>query len=214
MGNSNETDDEFAIRVLDGDGSVFGDIYQKYGIAIERCIEKRFPKLAADAEDIVAEAFRRLIRSHALYDGNRSIRAYIYSIAFNVAREMVSGHLKWQKSRNQEKPLPTPVLDAIIPKHDGNMNHEVDEKSPLCKAVQASLAALTPIQRDVLETYAFADGYPVKPTELGKELGEKHCNGVPMPAGTIRQHKARAKAKLEAEMRKRGFDLQQVGAGR
>ncbi len=47
--------------------------------------------------------------------------------------------------------------------------------------------------------------------DLGKELGIKHKDGVPIPAGTIRVYKLRAKAAIEKKLARAGHDLKAKG---
>jgi len=58
-----------------------------------------------------------------------------------------------------------------------------------------------------LVAYAEAVDYELDAGLLGQRLGEELNNGVPIPAGTIRQYKRRAMAAIETELRKRGHDI-------
>jgi len=86
-----------------------------------------------------------------------------------------------------------------------------ESQSGICKAIAESLEKLSVIERAVIEAYAVADGVSINAGALGIELGKQHCGGVPIPAGTIRQHKFRAKNKLVTDMRKRGYELENIG---
>jgi len=136
-------------------------------------------------------------------------RAYIYRIAENVARNLVAGHLKWQKSRNREQPLPDKLGELHPdPRPVDSALNEVEEKQEgICLALREVLGLLPDVQREVLVAYGLAGDFEVSAAELGVDLGHKFNNGVPIPAGTIRQYKRRAKRKIDTEMRKRGYDL-------
>lgn len=209
-----DTEDDLVLRVWDGDEAVLGDLLISYGPSIERAIALQFSNLAKDAEDIVAEAFQRFWKSRDRYNAKQSLRAYLFKIAVNVARNLASGHLGWQKSRNLEQQIDDEWLHSFEQPPD-TIDDELDEaedtQKGICKALRESLNVLSDIERVVIDAYAVLKSDEANATELGVELGKRHCNGVPIPGGTIRQHKRRAKTKLFAEMRKRGYELENIG---
>lgn len=210
-----KADDDLVLRAWQGDESVKAELVVKYGMAIESAIVKRLPgRLRAYSEDVVAETIRRFWQTKDSFDAERSLGAFLYRIAVNVANDLASGHLKWQKARKLEV-TPNDEWLANVQSRTCFPDNELDEieetKTGISKAMAESLNTLGPIERDVIEAFGFAGEYEVKAGTLGIELGEIHCNGVPIPAGTIRQHKLRAKSKLIKEMRKRGFEIGKPG---
>lgn len=206
--------DDLTLRVWDGDQSVLGELLLAYGPAIEVAIGRKYPSVAHYAEDIVAEAYKLLWKYRENYDGTRSLRAYLYRIAANVAADLATGHFNWQKSRNLEKRLDEEWLSQI--EHPLNTTDETldaieSSNRPICKALREAMDVLNPVERAVLEASACANGEAVNAGQLGIELGKQHGDGVPIPAGTVRQHKLRGKNKLVAEMRKRGYELKDLG---
>jgi len=212
--NPVDADEDLALRAWDGDESVLGDLLMAHASSIERAIARQFPCLSGEAEDIVAEAFQRFWQSRDHYDATQSLRAYLYKIAVNVARNLVSGHLNWQKARLLERPTDTDWLGNVEQPSDNideTLNAVEGNQKGICKALGDSLAVLPSVERAVIEAYALADGVKVDAGMLGVELGRRHSGGVPIPAGTIRQHKRRAKKKIIDEMRKRGYELDNAG---
>lgn len=210
-----KTDDDLTLRIWGSDESVLGELLMSHATSIERAIANQFQNLAADAEDIVAEAFRKFWQSRDRYDPTQSLRAYLFKIAENVAYDLASGHLRWQKSRNLEQKVDDEWLQNLEHPAD-DIDDELDaievKEKGICKALRDSLKTLSPIERAVIEAYGVVNGAEVSAAALGMELGKRYCNGVPIPTGTIRQHKYRAKNKLIAEMRKRGHELENKGA--
>ena len=209
------TDDDLVLRAWDGDESVQGDLVVKYSMALETAISHRLPgRLKAYAEDVVAETIRRFWQSKEKFDPGQELGAYLYRIARNLANDLASGHLAWQIARNLEVTVDDECL-GNIQSESHESAHELDavekRQTGICKAMAESLDTLNPIERDVIEAFGFAGDYEVNAGVLGIELGKIHKEGVPIPAGTIGQHKFRAKNKLIAEMRKRGFEIEKPG---
>lgn len=210
-----ETDEDIVLRAWDGDESVLADLVVKYGLSLEAAIARRLPgRLQAYAEDVVGEAIRRFWQSKDQFDAEQSLGAYLYKIALNVANDLASGHLTWQKSRNLEVTVDDEWIESLAhgrTKIDDTLDTIEENQGGINKAMALSLKTLSDIERDVIEAYGFSGDYEVRAGVLGVELGKVHCDGVPIPAGTIRQHKLRGKNKLIAEMRKRGFEIGKLG---
>tara|TARA_R110002049_G_scaffold276108_1_gene454253 strand:- start:3440 stop:4099 length:660 start_codon:yes stop_codon:yes gene_type:complete len=212
---SKSSEEDLILRVWDGDEAVLGELLMAYAIPIEKAISRHFSGLSNhDVEDVVAEAFQRFWQSRNHYDSSQSLRAYLYTIAKNVANKLVSGHLAWQKTRLLERPTSNNWLcaveqadDALKEKLDGI---EVEQKG-ICKALYNALNKLPKIERDIIEAYAYSEDNEINSGALGVELGKKHCDGVPIPAGTIRQYKHRAKKKIITEMKNHGYELERTG---
>ena len=207
---STNTEEDFTLRVWDSDESVLGELLISLGIPIQTAIERKYSGLSeADAEDVVAEAFCRFWKSREHFDGSQSLGAYLYRIAENVAIDFVTGHLVWQKTRLLEKPIDDDWLRNIS-QYDDALNKELDsiegKNEGIYNAIRSALEKLTPVEQAVIKAYAYALDGEVKSGPLGIELGNKLCDGVPIPAGTIRQHKLRAKEKMVNEMQKLGDD--------
>ena len=132
-----------------------------------------------------------------------------------MAIERRTGHLKSQKAQIRERladaeffatiesPEPEPAADPPDEAKSG--------KSPIQKALADCFGALPELQKDILIRYGEAGTYELNAAEVGKELGEVHKDGVPIPAGNIRTYKTRAWESLDNCMRKKNFDLKALG---
>jgi DNA-directed RNA polymerase specialized sigma24 family protein len=207
-----DSHEDLTLRLWENDEDVQGELLLLFGGMIERAIAANFPRLKPiEVEDVVAEAIRRFWDWRKKYDGKRDIRACLYRIALNVARELTGGRLKWQKARNRERIVSEEWFEHRRLRVDEQLD-ECEAKQPvLCKQLRHVIELLPEIQQDVIWAYGLAGDFPLDAAILGRELGEKYKGGVPIPAGTIRQYKRRAKETIITEMRKCGFDLEKLG---
>lgn len=136
----------------------------------------------------------------------------LFRIATRVASEARTGRLKWQKSKLLERELDE-HMEAILESPCDDDDPRAKETPELHKAVAELFASLSPLQQDIWTAFADAEtgGFELDATQLGVELGQKHDDGTPIPGGTIRVNKSRAKDKIIAELKKRGFDLKEMG---
>lgn|GEM_PF-2673573 len=206
------TDDDITLRVWEGDESVLAELVMKHFGALERFVSKEFPALGfAQPEDIVSEGIRRFWKCRDRYDGSRPIRSYLYGFVRHVAMEAVARRSKWMKSAALECQA---SVDQVSDGQDGKLQlrlDEIEESTPkLHGAVRQALSRLTPVHREILEAYVFCGSVEPDAASLGRELGEKFNNGVPMPAGTIRVNKLRAKQAFENELAKLGVNVDQL----
>ena len=198
-------EEEITLRMWENDESCLEDIV-RLTAPIERAIAKRFPSLKNHVEDIVTEAICRLWSGRKNYDSSRKLRPYLYQIAANVACELLEGRLNWQKARNLEEAKVQDELQAI-PNRTTNkdlLENLEANKPELFKELLAVVNQLSDIKKDVVVAYALSGDYQLDAATLGIELGKKYCDGVPIPAGTIRQHKKRGMEFVNREMRKCG----------
>jgi len=174
-------DDEIAVGLWDGNPDALSQLVAAHVGAVERCIQRKFPKLSPEeVEDIVATAVCRFWNSRDQYDGTRSLRGYLYGIARNDALEYTARRRNWQKARHLEVQVDPEVLQACS---DGRFEEQLDkledDNKGLLTAVKEAVEYLSPIQQDILYAFAFAGDYDLKAGELGRELGDKYDNGVP-----------------------------------
>ncbi len=180
---------------------------------LERGMRLKYRINAEDAEDVVCEAFRRFWVTRERYDGKRSLKAYLYRFADNVAKHLVARHLAWQKARVMEVQADEKWLHQLPGPEVADAQSEPEQPKEICRAVQSALDSLNKVERLVIEAYALADDVEIDAGELGLEIG-KQCDGVPIPAGTIRQNKRRAKEKVAAELGRHGFTVASTGEKR
>ena len=211
---SSDICDEIVLRAWEDDEDVQGQILNELAPAIMSSIAQRFPTLSeVDVEDVVCQAILDFWSYRHQYDSNRPLRPYLYRIAENQANLLVSSRLKWQKAKKLECQVDPPALHEFPA---GSMiEDELDElersKPDLIIELGKIIENLSSPQREIIQAYAQAGDYELDAGDLGVEFGEKFNNGVPYPAGTIRTNKSRAKATIEKEMRKKGFDISTLG---
>ncbi len=207
--------EDLTLRVWDGDESAKGELLVLWGARVELAIRKSFPTLSdEDSEDVVAEAIRRFWVWRDKYDPNRAtIFTMLFKFAEQVAIEFRSGRVKWQQSQLLEKGVDAEFFQrvespepAVDPPDDAG-----PKVSPLQKALAECFATLSALQRDILQRYADAGGYELDAATVGKDLGDTHKNGVPIPGGTIRTNKSRAWDSMDICMKKKNFDLKKLG---
>lgn len=182
---------------------------------LERAIRLAFPGLSAeDAEDVVAEAICRFWLWRNKFDPKRAkLFTMLYRFAEQVAIEARTGRLKWQKSQILEKGVDAEFFERV--EAPRVMEDPPDDTGTKQSAVQRALAdcfeSLPDLQKDILQRYADACGYEIDAATIGKDLGDKHKDGVPIPGGTIRTNKSRAWATLDLCMKKKNYDLRALG---
>ena len=206
------TDDDITLRVWEGDESVLAELVMKHFGVLERFVAREFPSLGfVQPEDIVGEGIRRFWKCRDRYDGSRPIRSYLYEFVRHVAMETVARRFKWMKSAALECQAP---VDQACDGQDGKLESrldEIEESTPkLLGAVKQAMSRLKPIHREILEAYAFCGSVEPDAASLGRELGEKFNNGVPMPAGTVRVNKLRARQAFENELVQLGVNVDQL----
>lgn len=179
--------------------------------AVERFIAHEFPKLrGVEPADIVCEAIRRFWAHRQRYDGSRPLRPFLLGIARKVAMEVVARRFKWLKMASLETELPPDGLESRENKKiEDRLDQVESSNAEVLGAVRDALSKLKPLQREILETYASCGSIEPDAAALGRELGMKY-GGVPIPAGTIRVYKLRAKQAFVGELNKLGFDVEQI----
>lgn len=197
-----EFHDDIALRLMEGDESVLGDILQHYGPALEKAIDMRFTPLAAeDAEEVAADAVLRLWQHRRHYDPCKaSVRTLLYRIAVNRAKDVIA--LGWQKARRTEEQVDPDFLSQFEAPEEMVELPPDDEK--LRNDVNVALSVLSEHQRRILETGAFAGSARVKDSVLAKELG------IPVARVAVERH--RGKKKLAERLKLLGHVFECEGA--
>jgi len=207
--------DDLTLKLWEGDDSAKADLLMKWSGCIEKAMHNLFPTLTIeDVEDVVCEAIRRFWLWRESYDPElSSIGSRLYWFARNVASELRSGRLKWQKERNKEVGVDSDFfaqVETFGPIND--LNDDVGGgQSSIHKALRGCYEALSELQQDIVRAYGDAGSYELNAVELGIELGNRHKNGIPIPAGTIRTNKSRAWASIKNCMKKKNIDLSAKG---
>ncbi len=206
-----ESEDDLILRMWDGDDSVKGDILKAWGGRVELMIRKSYPSLSThDLEDVVCEAMTRFWDYREKYDPNRAkVGTVLYKIATRVAMEHISGQLVWQRAKLREERRADDFFEDILTPTPGDdpPDDTGPNQSPFQHALKECWKALPALQQDILRAYGDAGSYPLEAATLGRELGLKYKQGVPIPAGNIRVYKKRGWDSIECCMKRKNQDI-------
>jgi RNA polymerase sigma-70 factor, ECF subfamily len=165
-GRGPDADATLVERVRDGDMAAYGTLVERYS---RRAFSIAYGVLRhrEDAEDVVQEAFIRILdRFHLLQDGKR-FRPWFDRVVVNRA-------ISFQRSRavRATDSLPTDRVDSGSPLPD-----RVAEQGELRERLLLALASLSDLQSTIV---ILADVEEFSSTEIGAMLE--------MPSGTVRYH--------------------------
>tara|TARA_R110002072_G_scaffold303108_2_gene493887 strand:- start:63675 stop:64316 length:642 start_codon:yes stop_codon:yes gene_type:complete len=201
------SDEDIALGAWDGEESSLAQLVMKHAGAFEVSIRRQYPQFdEPTAEDVVSEGIRRFWEVRERYDGERPLAGFVYGFIKNAAREHAACRLKWQKTRQKEVYFDALGDDFPDPKIEEKLDEIESEFPELLEALKKILDRLKPVHREIWLTFALACT-EIDAGELGKQLGEKHNQGVPIPAGTVRVNKSRTSKIVRDELKKLGFDL-------
>jgi len=207
--------DDLTLKLWDGDESAKGELLIACGGRVEVAIKRAFPALSAeDAEDVVGEAIRRFWIWRDKFNPTKAkLFTMLYKFADQVGVEYRTGRLKWQQAQIMERGVDAEFFQRVAAPEPAE--EPSDDSGTKPSAVQRALAecfgALSDLQKDILQRFADARGYEIDAATVGKDLGDKHKGGVPIPGGTIRTNRSRAWESLDACMKKKNFDLGTLG---
>jgi RNA polymerase sigma-70 factor (ECF subfamily) len=138
------TDEELMAAYAAGDERAFDELFRRYAPLLERAMLRRLSN-DGDAQDLVQQTFLQLHRARLDFDTARRFRPWLFTIAFNLQREL---------SRSRAR-RPTSPLDVDVASPSTGPSAEVED-------VRRALATLPEQTREVitlhwLEGLAFAD---------------------------------------------------------
>ena len=156
------SDNELAGRVKGGDDDAFRVLVERHSRAIYRSAY-RITGNAADADDIVQEAFLRAYRAMHNFDARASLSTWLHRIAINCALDLIDARKRRGTTSHDEDLLATVASTEIAPDRIAHGN-EVQ------RAVALALQSLSGNERTafVLRHY---EGMPLE--EIGKVLGTR-----------------------------------------
>jgi len=171
------SDAELAVRARAGDLAAFDRLVERH---LRRAYALAYWVLGdrEDAEDVVQEAFVRAYTNLHRYDGRRPFAPWFYRILLNRA-------LNWRRSRQRRR---TEALPLEHPASDPPPDRAA-ERAEARAQLEAALAALTPVQRAIVELFELEG---MTSEEIGAALG--------LRPGTVRWHLHRARALLRAQL--------------
>jgi RNA polymerase sigma factor (sigma-70 family) len=110
---------------------------------------KRILGSAEDAEDVVQETCVRLMRVRDFWRGDRQVRAFLFKIATNLARD----ELRRRRACAYGEHLPYDTLDLV---GDGLQPDEIVDRFATLEAISNALQRLPPRHREVFNLHVEA----------------------------------------------------------
>ncbi len=126
------SDEDLMSAYQTGDARCFDALHERYAGRLRQFLARAFPRLEPD--DLVQEAFLRLVRFRSSYRAGGAFRGWLYAIARNVGCER-SG-----RARERDPGGPLPPAD---PAHTAAANE-------IGRAVAAAIGALPEGDREIL----------------------------------------------------------------
>ncbi len=176
------TDAELLKRLALGEERALGELYDRHG-ATAYSLARAIVREAADAEEVVAEAFAQVWRTAASFDSGRgSVVAWVTTIVRTRALDLIRAQRR--RARVLDDAVLTADDEAIAGAPAGGDTPDRDvERAEARELVRRSLADLPAPQRRVLELAYFGG---MSQSEIAEFLTE--------PLGTV---KTRMRAGLE-----------------
>jgi len=130
-----QTDEELAAASRAGDEIAYSALVQRL-LRPAFAVAWEFTGDPDEAEDVVQEAFHRMVRALVRYDETRRFRPWFFSILRNVARNRIARAKRWRLEE---------IDDAFPDAPEGPL--QALEREEIWKRVEAGMASLPPMQR-------------------------------------------------------------------
>jgi len=136
--NEADSDDALMLRFCNGDEAAFGRLYDRYAPDLGIFL-RRFVRDTTLAEDLLQTTFLSFVRARGRYVPSVGLRAWIFTIAANAARDA----LRRRAARHE---------DAVAPEVLGNVEGERPATSDpqMAEAIETALQQLPPDQREAV----------------------------------------------------------------
>jgi len=172
------TDRELVRRIRRGDRASFDELVRRY-LRPALAVAWEFTESRDDAEDVVQDAFHRVLRGLDGYDDDRPFRPWFYAIVRNVGRNAAAWRGRWSSE---------PIADSF-PAGGSTPLTEL-ERAEIRRRVDEGMQLLSPMQRScfrLCDLEGFAAG------EAADMLG--------IQESTVRVHVFRARRALREVLR-------------
>ena len=156
------TDNDLVERVRGGDDEAFRVLVERHSRAIYRAAY-RITGNAADADDVVQEAFLRAYRAAGSFDARASYTTWLHRIAINCALDLIDSRKRRDQRINDDHDL------SLIATHDASPDRIV-LGSEMQRAIAAAMSGLTGNERTAFVLRHF-EGMPLE--EIGQILGTR-----------------------------------------
>lgn len=136
------SDDEardLAARIRDGDARAFRHFFEQYHAALLRFLKARSVRQEV-AEDLIQQAFLTLWEKRADIDTSRSLRAFLFTVAYN-------------RMLNHQRDLRREVTDRALPEtpHSGHSPEEEAITADAMRVMRTRLETMPEKRRAVFE---------------------------------------------------------------
>lgn len=126
-----QTDEELMSAYLGGDDDAFRALWERYSTKLERAIRRRIGDASA-SRDITQQAFLRFHRARNDFREGAKVRPWLYTIAFNLARDWGRKHGRRITVEWDERDHPVQPTDWVVRQEDIDRMREaldqLDEK--------------------------------------------------------------------------------------
>ncbi|HET6584898.1 MAG TPA: RNA polymerase sigma factor [Nannocystaceae bacterium] len=179
-----------ARRAARGDGAAFRSLYRALHPQVHAYVGRRVA-IAADAEDLVARVFHRMLEHLDRYDPDKaSVRAWVLAIARNA---VIDHH----RTRREH----TSVDDVAELLEDGSAHAFEPDDDERARAVRVLVDELPPATREMLALH-FVEGLRYR--EIAAVCGASEAAVKQRMARTLRDLRAKVAAKAAASAAEKG----------
>ena len=182
-------DSALVAQAATGDERALGELYDRYG-GMAFSLASAVVGEAADAEEVVADAFAQIWRSAAGFDPARgSVTAWVATIVRTRALDLVRSR-KRRARVLEEAAVVTDEGETLVLAPSAQSPDRGAEVSETAAIVRRSLAELPPPQRRVIELAYFGG---LSQSEIAEQLSE--------PLGTVKTRMRAGMEKLRHALR-------------
>lgn len=160
-----ESDDALMARFCDGNEDAFVVLYDRYAPQLELFL-RRFVRDRALAEDLLQTTFLSVVRARGRYTPHTGLRAWMYAIAANAARDA----LRRRGARPEQSYDPAMLCDLAAPPESDPTLTMSDPN--VARAVDEALQQLPREQREAVLLHKMQGlSFPEIATALGTTVG-------------------------------------------
>jgi RNA polymerase sigma-70 factor (ECF subfamily) len=156
-----ESDDALMAKFCEGDQEAFSVLYARYAPQLETFL-RRFVRDRTLAEDLLQTTFLSFVRARGRYVSTAGVRAWIYAIAANAARDALR-----RRGARREEALDFETLD--VPSNEPSPGASDPN---VARAVEEALQQLPPEQREAVLLHKMQGlSFPEVAVALGTTVG-------------------------------------------
>jgi RNA polymerase sigma-70 factor (ECF subfamily) len=170
-----DPDEQLMARFCAGDEQAFEQLYQRYATSIQAYLGRMVGDRVL-AEDLLQTTFLSVVRSRGRYQPQTNLRAWLFAVATNAARDALR---RTRRRREQSEQAPERAVDPVLP------------DPAAARALQQALAELPPDQREAVLLHKMHElSFP----EIAEALG------IGVSAAKVRAHRGYEKLRARLAM--------------